>query len=249
MEVRLLGPVEVHADTGQLPVRGPIQRALVAMLALHANRVVASEELLASVWGPQSTAARRSLQWQVWQLRRLLGTQAGRLVYRAPGYLLRVERGELDLARFQDLADQLRDTPSWRQRFGLVDEFLLRRAQDGPDPAPEVAWAWRRLVATGGRLPIGRLAGEVGWSHKHLISRFTQQGRPAAQDRRPPGPLRPGVAPPGRPATRTLGRDRRRLRVCRPGAPDPRLPPVHRRVSPAAFLAYPQAQTAVPMPA
>jgi hypothetical protein len=30
MEVRLLGPVEVHADTGQLPVRGPIQRALVA---------------------------------------------------------------------------------------------------------------------------------------------------------------------------------------------------------------------------
>jgi DNA-binding SARP family transcriptional activator len=47
MEVRLLGPVEVHADGGQLPVRGPIQRALVGMLALHANRVVASQELLA----------------------------------------------------------------------------------------------------------------------------------------------------------------------------------------------------------
>jgi hypothetical protein len=28
MEVRLLGPVEVHADTGQLPIRGPIQRAV-----------------------------------------------------------------------------------------------------------------------------------------------------------------------------------------------------------------------------
>lgn len=70
------------------------------------NRVVASQELLRSVWGPASTAARRSLQWQVWQLRRLLGTQADRLVYRAPGYLLRVEPGELDLARFQDLADQ-----------------------------------------------------------------------------------------------------------------------------------------------
>ena len=97
MEVRLLGPVEVHADSGQLPVRGPIQRALVAMLALHANRVVTSQELLHSVWGPASTATRRSLQWQVWQLRRLLGTQADRLVYRAPGYLLRVEPGELDL--------------------------------------------------------------------------------------------------------------------------------------------------------
>ena len=109
MEVRLLGPVEVHADTGQLPVRGPIQRALVAMLALHANRVVASQELLASLWGPGSRAARRSLQWQVWQLRHLLGGQADRLVYRPPGYLLRVERGELDLARFQDLADQGRE--------------------------------------------------------------------------------------------------------------------------------------------
>ena len=54
MEVRLLGPVEVHADSGLLPVRGPIQRALVAMLAVHANRVVASQELLRGVWGPAS---------------------------------------------------------------------------------------------------------------------------------------------------------------------------------------------------
>jgi AraC-like DNA-binding protein len=78
-------------------------------------------------------------------------------------------------AGIRRLADQLRDTPSRRQQSALLDEFLLRRAQDGPDPTPEVAWAWRRLTATGGRLPIGRLAGEVGWSHKHLITRFRQQ--------------------------------------------------------------------------
>jgi AraC-like DNA-binding protein len=73
------------------------------------------------------------------------------------------------------LADQLRDTRSWPQRFGLLDTYLLRQAEHGPDPAPEVAWAWRRLTATGGRLAIRRLAGEVGWSHKHLITRFKQQ--------------------------------------------------------------------------
>jgi AraC-like DNA-binding protein len=78
-------------------------------------------------------------------------------------------------AGIRRLADQLRDTPSWQQRFGLLDTYLLRRAQDGPEPTPEVAWAWRRLTATGGKLPIRRLAGEVGWSHKHLITRFTQQ--------------------------------------------------------------------------
>ena len=75
----------------------------------------------------------------------------------------------------QRLLDQIREAPAWRQRCDLLDEFLIRRARSGPDPAPEVAWAWRRLKATGGRLPISRLAREVGWSHKHLIARFKQQ--------------------------------------------------------------------------
>jgi AraC-like DNA-binding protein len=33
----------------------------------------------------------------------------------------------------------------------------------------------QRLVVAGGRLPIRQLAVEVGWSHKHLITRFKQQ--------------------------------------------------------------------------
>ena len=73
------------------------------------------------------------------------------------------------------LAGQLRETPTWRQRFALVDRFLLERLATGPRPAPEVARAWRRLAATGGAMPIGELATEVGWSHQHLIKRFRQQ--------------------------------------------------------------------------
>jgi methylphosphotriester-DNA--protein-cysteine methyltransferase len=38
-----------------------------------------------------------------------------------------------------------------------------------------VRWAWRRLVRSGGAVPIGALAREVGWSHKHLITKFRQQ--------------------------------------------------------------------------
>lgn len=75
----------------------------------------------------------------------------------------------------QPLIDRIRDARGWRQRFDRLDEFLLARAQHGPEPSPQVAWAWRRLDATGGRLPISRLADEVGWSHKHLITRFKQQ--------------------------------------------------------------------------
>jgi AraC-like DNA-binding protein len=73
------------------------------------------------------------------------------------------------------LGEQLRETPTWRQRFALVDRFLLRRLAVGPRPAPEVGWAWERLVATGGAVPISRIADEVGWSHKHLIARFLEQ--------------------------------------------------------------------------
>jgi len=73
------------------------------------------------------------------------------------------------------LAEQLRDTPSWRRRFALLDRFLLGRLERGPRPSPEVGWAWRRLVATGGAVPIGQLAKDLGWSHKHLIARFTRQ--------------------------------------------------------------------------
>jgi AraC-like DNA-binding protein len=73
------------------------------------------------------------------------------------------------------LGEQLREAPSWRQRFALMDQFLLRRLEGGPRPSPEVGWVWKRLVATGGAVPIGRLAREVGWSHRHLIARFKQQ--------------------------------------------------------------------------
>ncbi len=73
------------------------------------------------------------------------------------------------------LAEQLREADTWRRRFTILDQLLLTRLDGGPRPAPEVVQVLQRLVATGGAVRIGRLAGEVGWSHKHLITRFKQQ--------------------------------------------------------------------------
>jgi AraC-like DNA-binding protein len=73
------------------------------------------------------------------------------------------------------LGEQLREAPTWRQRFAMLDRFLLRRLDEGPRPSPEIGRAWERLVGTGGALPIARVAAEVGWSHKHLIARFKRQ--------------------------------------------------------------------------
>ena len=38
--------------------------------------------------------------------------------------------------------------------------------------APEVGWAWQRLLAAGGAVRMSALAAETGWSGRYLTSRF-----------------------------------------------------------------------------
>jgi AraC-like DNA-binding protein len=83
--------------------------------------------------------------------------------------------GDVVAGRGRVLAERLRDATTWADRFALLDAHLLRWAADGPEPAPEVAQAWALLVASGGTARIGDVARAVGWSNKHLTSRFRQQ--------------------------------------------------------------------------
>lgn len=75
----------------------------------------------------------------------------------------------------RELAERLATAPGWAQRFELLDAEFARRVLDGPEPSAEVAWAWRRLVRTGGRLRVADLAREVAWSPRHLVGRFGEQ--------------------------------------------------------------------------
>jgi AraC-like DNA-binding protein len=83
--------------------------------------------------------------------------------------------GDLVGRRGRRLGDTVRELGTWSERFAALDEFLLDRIDGGPAAAPEVSWAWRRLVTSAGAIPIGSLAREVSWSHKHLIRKFRQQ--------------------------------------------------------------------------
>ncbi len=104
-EFRILGPLEVELDGKALQVGGPRQRALLAMLLLSANRVVSKDRLIDELLPEASAdAANHQLRVQISRLRRSLRPDGGapvRLVTRAPGYLLEVEPGELDLHRFE----------------------------------------------------------------------------------------------------------------------------------------------------
>jgi AraC-like DNA-binding protein len=73
------------------------------------------------------------------------------------------------------LSEQVQSVRTWEERGRLLDAFLLPRATHGPQPSPEVTHAWHLLARSSGRDPISGIARQVGWSHKHLITKFKQQ--------------------------------------------------------------------------
>ena len=107
LEFRILGPLEaIDGDRALTPV-GAIQRALLAILLLHANRVVSADQLIDQLWGEQPpSSGTTALQVRVSQLRKALGDGASLIVTRAPGYLIRIDREQLDLHRFELLVER-----------------------------------------------------------------------------------------------------------------------------------------------
>ncbi len=105
MDFRILGPLEVCEGTHALPLGGAKQRALLAILLVHANEVVSVERLLDDLWGErQPTSGAKALHVYVSQLRKVIGED--RVVTQAPGYALRLDPDELDVTRFQRLREQ-----------------------------------------------------------------------------------------------------------------------------------------------
>jgi len=116
MEFRILGPLEVDCDGRKLSLGGAKQRALLAILLLHANEVVSTDRLVEELWGDRAPAtAAKVVHVYVSNLRKAL--RAGRtaprgedgqetvLVTRPTGYMLQVERDELDADCFERLVE------------------------------------------------------------------------------------------------------------------------------------------------
>ena len=104
MEFRILGPLEVVRDGRIVALGTGRQLALVAALLLHRNEVVSVDRLVDELWDgePPPTAA-KIVRNNVSLLRKELGD---RLVSRPPGYMLRVEPGELDSERLEQAVER-----------------------------------------------------------------------------------------------------------------------------------------------
>ena len=110
MRFCVLGPLEAYADERSVAVGGGRQRALLALLLVHANEVVSRDRLIEELWaGDPSPSRPQSLDVYLSRLRRAFReVGAGDvLVTRAPGYVLHVE--ETDARRFEALAAEGRE--------------------------------------------------------------------------------------------------------------------------------------------
>lgn len=151
---RILGPLEVDPGSGPMPLGGRKQRSVLAVLIARANESVPTEWLIDEIWGqdPPDTA-RNVIQTYISHLRKALGHD--RIAGDSPGYRLRLDRSELDAARFDALVRDAKKTMPVDPALavGILEDALalwrgpaLGDLEDSPS-----------LLAEGGRLDDLRL--------------------------------------------------------------------------------------------
>ncbi|HEX4088671.1 MAG TPA: BTAD domain-containing putative transcriptional regulator [Trebonia sp.] len=106
MRFRILGHLEVQGPDGWTAISAPKWRSLLACLLIRPGQLVPTDSLIFELWGdnPPSTA-NNMVSIYVHRLRKeVIGDADGRiLVHQAPGYLLRVEPGDVDIQVFESL--------------------------------------------------------------------------------------------------------------------------------------------------
>ncbi|HEY1741211.1 MAG TPA: alpha/beta fold hydrolase, partial [Acidimicrobiia bacterium] len=176
MQVRLLGPIEIDADDGHsIGLSAAKERSLVAALALAGGATVSTDALISALWGEESpSAARKTLQTYVWNLRRALGAE--RVVTEPVGYRLRISCDKIDVYNFRALVregdDALRRGRIERAREALAAAIALWRGEPLSGVAPHTG-----LAADGTRLEQeylaameARIAADLaGGAHHELV--------------------------------------------------------------------------------
>jgi DNA-binding SARP family transcriptional activator len=103
-------PVATPTPRFRDPLSRSRERAVLAALLLQANEVVPIADLAEALWGVRPPpSAEMTVRNYVKRLRQVLGETGGRRIGTGPcGYSITVEAGELDIARFENLASAVR---------------------------------------------------------------------------------------------------------------------------------------------
>ena len=119
MNFRILGTVQAEVEGKLVDLGPPKQRALLALLLLNSNQVVATDRLVDLIWGEGAPrTAAHSVQIYVSALRKLFVDEGRRIETRSPGYVLNVRPEELDSLRFKAMIES-GDVERLRSALGL----------------------------------------------------------------------------------------------------------------------------------
>jgi DNA-binding SARP family transcriptional activator len=168
LEVRLLGLVEVLTDGHVVPLGGAKPRALLAILALHANAPVSADRLIDGLWGERPPAtAPKLVQVLVSQVRKHLAGADGEIVTRGRGYELRMDPDAVDALRFERLLSAGENGARALEALALWRGPPLDDLADEPFAAPEIRrlvdlWLQAREAAIDAALADGRQAEVLG---------------------------------------------------------------------------------------
>ena len=123
IEFRVLGQFEVLVEGHALELKRRKQRALLALLLLHAGEVVSTDRLTDELWAgaPPKTAV-GSLQNLISDVRKALGREV--VQTRQPGYVLDVAPEQVDFHRFERLVAQASQGGDAERRAELLREAL-----------------------------------------------------------------------------------------------------------------------------
>jgi len=131
LELRILGRVEAIRDGISIDLGTAKERALLALLALKAGRVVSAEKLADDLWeGEPPSQALTTLRVYVSHLRKALGDGDSNdeiIKTRRPGYVLDISTDTIDASRFEDICIRARsagDSGDHRSAANLYREAL-----------------------------------------------------------------------------------------------------------------------------
>lgn len=153
--VRAFGRFDAELDGAPLPLGGPRQRAVLAILVAARGRVVSVDRMIDDLWSGEPPAkAATSLQAYISNLRKLLEpgrpprTPSRPLISEPPGYALRLPAGAVDAWRFEELVRNARELSG---ADPVLARALLHEAKElwrGPAFAEFADEPWARAATS-----------------------------------------------------------------------------------------------------
>lgn len=99
MDLRVLGPIEVHVDGNDVTPTSPNQRIILAVLAAHRDHHVRADTLVDAIWEVDPPpSAERTLRSYISRLRGVMGDS---IIASGGGFCLRTDGICLDSAEFE----------------------------------------------------------------------------------------------------------------------------------------------------